>query len=173
MCVELVSDALRWVKHVCDIIIFIHFYCSCLLKLNASVPLIYYISYISLSPALPLGISGVAFWCFWASSWTFTVKTEIKWSFPPSRTSGAGCWQERKFDFSHRTYKRHPRAQWKTCTSKLYICTDVDLARLSQRICWSMCLSCRPHYHQNWGKDGFSGFDRLSASRTADIIKLQ
>lgn len=116
------------------------------------------------------GISGVAFWCYLASSWMFTVKTERKWSFPPSRTSGAGCWRERESDFSHKTYKRHPRAEQKSCTSRLYICTDVDLA---QGICWSMCLSYRPHYRHNWAKDGYTGFDRQSASRTADMIKLR
>lgn len=61
------------------------------------------------------GTSGLAFWCSSASSWMFTVKTAIKWSFPPSRTLRAGCWRERKSDFFHKTYRRNPRVQWKSC----------------------------------------------------------
>lgn len=65
------------------------------------------------------GTSGAAFWCSSASSWMFTVKTETKWSFPLLRISGACYWQERKFDFSLKTYRRAPTGiaevlRWRT-----------------------------------------------------------
>lgn len=62
----------------------------------------------NLSVSCSSGTYGAAFWCSSASSWMFTAKTERKWSFLPSRTSGAGCWWERKSDFSHKTYRRAP-----------------------------------------------------------------
>lgn len=57
------------------------------------------------------GTFGAAFWCCLASFWMFTVKTKIKWSFPPLRTSGTGCWRERKFGFSHKMYRSNKPAE--------------------------------------------------------------
>lgn len=71
------------------------------------------------SPSLTSsGTSGAAFWCSLEFFWMFTVKTRTKWSFPPSRTSGAGCWRERKSDFFHKTCRRHSEVRWKSCADR-------------------------------------------------------
>lgn len=95
----------------------------------------------NLSVSCSSGTYGAAFWCSSASSWMFTAKTERKWSFLPSRTSGAGCWWERKSDFSHKTYRRAPTHVVEVLrrqTVRLFR-WRVQPAHLVQGMQWSTC----------------------------------
>ena len=124
-----------------------------------------YLIYPSSPPQVHLGRpSGAVRHLFWM----FTVKTKIKWSCPPSRTSRAGCSLERKSDFFHKMYRRPPQASWKSCTGRLYVCSDVELP---SPVSGDMLSPVpEPHHHQHWATDGYTGCDNQSASAPADLI---
>ena len=98
----------------------------------------------------------MAFWWSLASSWMFTVKTKTKWSFPQLRTSGAGCGQEGKLDFSHKMYRRHPQVQGSPaqvdCWSLLHqACRGSTLHRGNAEACtWVTMLHHHQYSSQGW-----------------------